>query len=61
VKSIGILSLSDLPMFATGFFAAFIVALLAIKVFLTLIKRISFVAFACYRFLIALLVWKVFM
>ncbi|WP_241578969.1 undecaprenyl-diphosphate phosphatase [Rosenbergiella nectarea] len=61
VKSIGFLSVSDLPMFATGFIAAFLVALLAIKAFLAIIKRISFIAFAIYRFFVALLVWYVFM
>ena len=40
---------------------AFIVALLAIKVFLELIKRISFVSFAIYRFIVAAAVYAVFM
>lgn len=60
-KNLDILSVQDLPLFATGFVAAFVVALLAIKSFLSVIKRISFVPFAIYRFFVALLVWYVFM
>jgi hypothetical protein len=40
-------------MFAVGFITAFIVALIAIKTFLQLIKRISFIPFAIYRFIVA--------
>lgn len=60
-KSWGFLSLSDLPMFGVGFVTAFIVALIAIKTFLQLIKRISFIPFAIYRFIVAAAVWAVFM
>ncbi len=59
-KSWGHLMLSDLPMFAVGFFTAFVVALLAIKTFLAIIKRISFVPFAIYRFFVAAVVYFVF-
>ncbi|MEN4978705.1 undecaprenyl-diphosphate phosphatase [Erwinia billingiae] len=59
-KSIGFLSMSDLPMFAVGFLTAFVVALIAIKVFLNLIKRISFVPFAIYRFIVAAAVYMIF-
>ncbi len=59
-KSYSFLSLADLPMFATGFVTAFIVALFAIKAFLTVIKRISFVPFAIYRFIVAIAVYVVF-
>ena len=45
-KSWSFLSASDIPMFAVGFVTAFIVALVAIKTFLQLIKRISFIPFA---------------
>jgi undecaprenyl-diphosphatase len=48
-------------MFAVGFVTAFIVALIAIKTFLALIKRISFVPFAIYRFVVAALVYWVFL
>lgn len=59
-KSIGFLSMADLPMFAVGFLTAFVVALIAIKVFLNLIKRISFVPFAIYRFIVAAAVYMIF-
>ncbi|TPG61476.1 undecaprenyl-diphosphate phosphatase [Ewingella americana] len=59
-KSYSFLSLADLPMFATGFVTAFIVALFAIKAFLSVIKRISFVPFAIYRFVVAIAVYVVF-
>ncbi|RJT27679.1 undecaprenyl-diphosphate phosphatase [Buttiauxella izardii] len=59
-KSIGFLTMADLPMFAVGFITAFIVALIAIKTFLQLIKRISFIPFAIYRFAVAAVVYFVF-
>ncbi|MFT8212230.1 MAG: undecaprenyl-diphosphate phosphatase [Symbiopectobacterium sp.] len=59
-KSWHFLSLADLPMFAVGFITAFLVALVAIKTFLKLIKRISFVPFAIYRFFVAGVVYLVF-
>lgn len=59
-KSRGFLTLDDLPMFAVGFVTAFIVALIAIKLFLHIIKRISFVPFAIYRFIVAAAVYMVF-
>ncbi|TCJ98574.1 undecaprenyl-diphosphatase [Volucribacter psittacicida] len=59
-KSLDFLSLDDLPMFAVGFFTAFVVALIAIKTFLNLIKKISFVPFAIYRFVVAIVVYFVF-
>jgi Uncharacterized bacitracin resistance protein len=60
-KSIGFLSTSDIPMFAVGFITAFIVALFAIKTFLHIIKRITFIPFAIYRFIVAAAVYAVFM
>lgn len=54
------LSLADLPMFAVGFVTAFVVAMLAIKTFLTLIRRFSFVPFAIYRFIVAFAVYLLF-
>lgn len=59
-KSIGFLTTADIPMFAVGFVTAFIVALIAIKTFLQLIKRISFIPFAIYRFIVAAAVYVVF-
>ncbi|RLM24228.1 undecaprenyl-diphosphatase [Brenneria alni] len=60
-KSWHFLSLADLPMFAVGFVTAFAVALIAIKTFLQIIKRISFVPFAIYRFIVAAVVYMVFL
>lgn len=59
-KSLSFLTLADLPMFAVGFVTAFIVALIAIKTFLNIIKRISFIPFAIYRFIVAIAVYFVF-
>ena len=55
-----LLNMGDVPMFAVGFVMAFIVALIAIKTFLQLIKRISFIPFAIYRFIVAAAVYVVF-
>ena len=60
-KSLHFLTRGDLPMFAVGFITAFVVALIAIKTFLSLIKRISFVPFAIYRFIVAAVVYMVFL
>lgn len=59
-KSIKFLTVGDIPMFAVGFVTAFIVALIAIKTFLELIKRISFIPFAVYRFIVAAAVYFIF-
>ena len=59
-KSWSFLTVEDIPMFAVGFVTAFIVALIAIKTFLQLIKRISFIPFAIYRFVVAAAVYVVF-
>lgn len=59
-KSYHFLTMADFPMFAVGFVTAFIVALVAIKTFLQLIKRISFIPFAIYRFIVAAAVYVVF-
>ncbi|ARU92889.1 undecaprenyl-diphosphate phosphatase [Tatumella citrea] len=59
-KSLNFLTASDIPMFAVGFIMAFIVALIAIKTFLELIKRISFIPFAIYRFILAVVVYMIF-
>ena len=60
-KSLGFLTMADVPMFAVGFVTAFVVALVAIKTFLHIIKRISFIPFAIYRFIVAAAVFAVFM
>ncbi|MDY1039172.1 undecaprenyl-diphosphate phosphatase [Enterobacteriaceae bacterium RIT714] len=59
-KSYHFLTAGDIPMFAVGFVTAFLVALVAIKTFLQLIKRISFIPFAIYRFIVAAAVYVVF-
>ncbi|KAA1278149.1 undecaprenyl-diphosphate phosphatase [Citrobacter pasteurii] len=59
-KSWSFLTAADIPMFAVGFVTAFFVALVAIKTFLQLIKRISFIPFAIYRFIVAAAVYVVF-
>ncbi|WP_312981696.1 undecaprenyl-diphosphate phosphatase [Atlantibacter sp.] len=60
-KSFHFLTAADIPMFAVGFVTAFLVALVAIKTFLHIIKRISFIPFAIYRFIVAAAVYVVFM
>lgn len=60
-KSFHFLTVADIPMFAVGFTTAFLVALVAIKTFLQIIKRISFIPFAIYRFIVAAAVYVVFM
>ncbi|RYL94409.1 undecaprenyl-diphosphate phosphatase [Sporolactobacillus sp. THM7-4] len=52
-KSLHFLHVSDIPLFATGFISAFIVAMLAIVFFLKLLKRFTLVPFAVYRFILA--------
>jgi undecaprenyl-diphosphatase len=59
-KSFHFLTVGDSPMFAVGFVTAFLVAPVAIKTFLQLIKRISFIPFAIYRFIVAAAVYVVF-
>jgi len=54
------LSMADFPMFAVGFVTAFAVAMVAIKTFLALIRRLDFIPFAIYRFVVAFAVYLVF-
>lgn len=51
------LSSADIPFFAVGTFMAFVSALVAIKVLIGLVSRISFRPFAWYRLIIAPLVF----
>lgn len=53
VKSLKFLHASDIPLFVTGFVAAFVVAMLAIVFFLKLLRRFTLVPFAIYRFILA--------
>jgi undecaprenyl-diphosphatase len=53
-----LLGMDDLPFFALGTFMAFVSAMTAIKVFVSLISRISFRPFAWYRLIISpLILW----
>ena len=49
LKSWGLLSVADLPLFAVGFVTAFISALLVIKVLIKYVTNHDFTAFAWYR------------
>ncbi|MFD2617035.1 undecaprenyl-diphosphate phosphatase [Terrilactibacillus laevilacticus] len=51
------LQINDLPLFIAGFITAFIVALIAIRFFLSLINKIKLIPFALYRFILAILFW----
>jgi len=60
-KNLDVLSLADLPFFATGFGVAFISAWVAVKLFIGLVQRVSLRPFAYYRLALAPLVfffWK---
>lgn len=59
LKSYQYLTVSDIPLFATGFLSAFFVALLAIVTFIKFIERVRLIPFAIYRFVLALFVWMV--
>jgi undecaprenyl-diphosphatase len=56
LKSLKLLQLSDLPMFATGFIVSFIFALIAIRFFIRLLGSTTLVPFGWYRLVLALLV-----
>ncbi|ALC90455.1 UDP pyrophosphate phosphatase [Bacillus sp. FJAT-18017] len=53
-------SIDVLPFMATGFIAAFIVALISIRFFLKLINRIKLVPFAIYRIVLAGLIYMLY-
>ncbi len=55
-KSRTILATADPLVFATGLFVSFVVALLAIRVFLRYVRSHSFAAFAWYRIAFGLLI-----
>ncbi|WP_047152328.1 undecaprenyl-diphosphate phosphatase [Aneurinibacillus tyrosinisolvens] len=57
VKSLPYLSVNDIGFFATGFFTAFIVAMLAVVTFLRILKKINLTPFAYYRFVVAAIFW----
>ncbi|MCU0621722.1 MAG: undecaprenyl-diphosphate phosphatase [Gemmatimonadales bacterium] len=49
LKSLDVLSLADVPVFAVGFIVSFASALLVIRAFLGFVSRSSFTSFAWYR------------
>lgn len=55
VKSWHFLTAADIPLFAAGFIAAFVVAMVAIVTFLQLLQRWKLTPFAYYRFAVAIL------
>ncbi|AGK55672.1 undecaprenyl-diphosphate phosphatase [Bacillus sp. 1NLA3E] len=57
LKSYDSLSMSDVPFFAVGFVTAFIMALLAIKIFLKVVAKVKLTPFAYYRFILAIVVY----
>lgn len=56
LSAAGSLTRADIPFFAVGTAVSFVAALAAIKVFVSLISRISFRPFAWYRLVVALLI-----
>ncbi len=60
-NSLTFLTFSDLPLFTMGFITAFLVAIVTMKTFLALIQRISFIPFAVYRFIVATVIYVMFM
>lgn len=57
LKSLDILRASDIPLFASGFLAAFAAATFAVKYFVEFVKRFGFTAFGWYRLALAALVF----
>lgn len=55
LKSLGVLSMADVPVFAVGFLVSFASALVVIRAFLGFVSRSSFAWFAWYRIAFGLL------
>jgi undecaprenyl-diphosphatase len=55
-KHVGVLSVSDLPIFAVGFLVAFLSALLAIRFMIALLGKFSLKGFGIYRIILGCLV-----
>ncbi len=53
LKNLSLFTAADIPFFAVGMVGSFISALLAVKVFVALVGRMTLVPFAVYRLLIA--------
>lgn len=56
IKNLDLLNAGDIPIFATGFAAAFVSALIVVKVFLRFVANHDFTAFAIYRIIFGSLV-----
>lgn len=56
LKSWSLLSADDLGLFALGFVGSFVAALIAVKVFIALVGRMTLIPFAVYRLILAPLV-----
>jgi undecaprenyl-diphosphatase len=56
-KTFTLLNISDIPMFLTGSVTALIAALLAIRMFITLLGRCTLIPFAIYRIFLAIPVY----
>lgn len=56
IKNLDLLSAADVPVFAAGFVAAFVSALIVVKVFLRYVSSHDFTAFAIYRIIFGALV-----
>ena len=57
LKSWHLLSTADVPFFAIGMIGSFLSALVAIKVFIALVSRMTLIPFAVYRLILAPLVY----
>lgn len=57
LKSLDILRAADIPLFASGFIAAFAAATFAVKYFVEFVKRFGFTVFGWYRIALAALVF----
>lgn len=55
-KSWNLLDLSQIPLFAIGFVVSFLTAMLAIRFFLSLLRRFTLVPFAVYRIILGVFV-----
>ena len=53
LKNLSLFTSADIPFFAVGIVGSFISALLAVKVFVALVGRMTLVPFAVYRLLLA--------
>ncbi|CAK7060623.1 MAG: Undecaprenyl-diphosphatase [Desulfovibrio sp.] len=53
LKNLSMFTTADIPFFLVGMAGSFVSALLAVKVFVALVGRMTLVPFACYRLLIA--------